>query len=116
LLEAVLQDCEPGEQLHIAFDRSLGHAILTLSREPARASFHGLPALERLSILAGQVGATITPAERILVSIPLRPSEVPSSVERARPVSRDADELREGQQRHDVRGARESHHGQSGTH
>jgi signal transduction histidine kinase len=116
LLGAVLQDCEPGEQLHIAFDRSLGHAILMLSREPARASFHGLPALERLSILAGQVGATITPAERILVSIPLRPSEVPSSVERARPVSRDADELREGQQRHDVRGARESHHGQSGAH
>ena len=116
LLSAILQECEPGEQLHIAFDRSLGHAILMLSREPARSAFHSLPALERLSTLAGQVGATITPGERILVSIPLRPNEVPSSVERARSVSRDADELREGQQRNDVRGARESHHGQSGAH
>ena len=116
LLGAILQECEPGERLHIAFDRSLGHVIVMLSREPARPAVHDLPSLERLSTLAAQVGATITPGERIVVSIPLRPGEVSSTVERARSVPRDADELREGQQRHDVRSARESHHGQSGAH
>jgi hypothetical protein len=116
LLGATLQECEPGEQLHIAFDRSLGHAIITMSRKPAPSAPHGLRALERLSTLAAQIGATITVGEWILVSVPLHPSEVSSAAERAISVSRDTDELREGQARHDVRGAREGHHGQPGAH
>ena len=116
LLEALLQECEPGEQLHIEFDRSVGHAIVAISRDVGRSTLRRRDVLERLSTLAGQIGATISVGERILVSIRLRLSEMSSTTERARSMPKETDELREGEPRHDVRGAREGHHGQTGAH
>ena len=117
ILEATLQECEPGEQLHIAFDRSVGHAIVAICREEGRSALRHLPVFERLSTLAGQIGATISVGERLQISIRLRPTDVSSTAERLRSVPKnDEDELREGEARHDIRGARESHHGQAGAH
>jgi signal transduction histidine kinase len=116
LLEAAVQECEPGEELHIGFDRSVGHAIVAISREDGRSVLYRVNALERLNTLARQIGATITVGERLLVSIPLRASDVPATPDRARPIPNDAQALPEGEARHDVGGARESHHGQTGTH
>ncbi len=116
LLEATVQECEPGEQLHIGFDRSAGHAIVAISREEGRSALYRVNSLERLSTLARQIGATITVGGRLLVSIPLRSTDIPLTVDRARPVPTDVQELHEGEARHDVGSARESHHGQTGTH
>ena len=111
-----MQECEPGEQLHIGFDRSAGHAIVAISREEGRSALYRVNSLERLSTLARQIGATITVGGRLLVSIPLRSTDIPLTVDRARPVPTDVQELHEGEARHDVGSARESHHGQTGTH
>ena len=116
LLEAAVQECDPGEKLHIAFDRTVGHAIVAISREGSHSALHRLNTLERLGTLARQIGATITVGGRMLISIPLRSSDVSSTAERARPVSNDTERLSEGEARHDVGGARESHHGQTGAH
>jgi len=116
LLKAALQECEPGEQLHIGFDQPAGHATVVVSRESGHSSLRDLHALERLSTLAGQIGATITPGERTLVSIPLHSGEMAPTPELERPVPREADQLSDGEARHDVRSAREGHHGQTGAH
>jgi signal transduction histidine kinase len=116
VLEATLQECEPGERLHIDFLQATGRAMLTLSRESGYLALHAPHVLERLSALAGQIGATITAGERTTVSIPLRPGGMAASTERERTVSRDSGELSDGEVRHDVRSAREDHHGQAGAH
>ena len=116
LLKAAVLECGPGERLQIGFDRSAGHATLVISRESGHSPLRDLRVLERLSTLAGQIGATITAGERMLVSMSLRPSELAPSSERERSVPRDADELSDGEARHDVRGMREGHHGQTGAH
>lgn len=115
LLEAAVQECDPGEKVQIAFDRTVGHAIVAISREGGRYALQRLDTLERLSTLARQIGATITVGARTLVSVPLRASDV-STAERPKPVSNDVERLHEGETRHDVGGARESHHGQAGAH
>lgn len=116
LLEATLQECEPGEQLRIAFDRSVGHAIVAIRREEGRSAISRLDVLERMSTLAGQIGATISGGERMLVSIRLRSGDASSTAEQVRSVPQDTVELREGEARHDVRSAREGYHGQAGAH
>ena len=116
LLASTVQECDRGERLHIAFDRSVGHAIVAISREDGRSALHRLNTVERLSTLARQIGASITVGGRMLVSIPLRASDVSSTTDRARTVSTDTEQLREGEARHDVGSTRESHHGQTGAH
>ena len=116
LLKATLLECEQGERLHIGFDHSAGHATLVLSCESGLSPLRDVRMLERLSTLAGQIGAKITAGERTLVSISLRPSEMAPATERERSVPRDADELSDGEAPHDVRSTRESHHGQTGAH
>jgi signal transduction histidine kinase len=115
-LQATLQDCEPGEQIHIDFEQPPGHASLVLSRESGRPPIRDSRVLERLSTLAGQIGATITAGEALLLSIWLGQGEVSQTAERERAVSHGSGELGDGEMRHDVRGARESHHGQTGAH
>lgn len=126
LLEAAVHECNAGEELHIAFDRSVGHAIVTISRarglreqisrEGDRSVLHRRDMLERLSTLARQIGATITVGGRTAISIPLRASDGSSVAERTRSVSNDVERLHDGETRHDIGGARESHHGQTGAH
>ena len=116
VLQATLQECEPGERLHVDFLEVAGRATLAISCESGRSALRAPRVLERLSALAGQIGASITVGERTMVSVPLRPGEMAPSTERERIVPHDSDELGDGEARHDVRGAREGHHGQAGAH
>jgi signal transduction histidine kinase len=126
LLEAAVQECNPGARLHIAFDRTVGHAVVTIaragglreevSREGDHSVLHRRDTLERLSTLARQIGASITVGGRTAISIPLRASDASPVTERTQSVSHDVERLREGETRHDIGGARESHHGQTGAH
>ena len=115
VLQATLQECEPGEQLHVDFDRTVGQATVIISRESGRSPLRE-DAFERLRTLAKQIGATVSAGERTLVSIPFRAPETELSAERVRSVPGNSDELGDGEARHDVRGAREGHHGQAGAH
>jgi signal transduction histidine kinase len=115
-LHATLQDCESGEQIHINFDHASGHLSVTLSRESGRPPIGDIRVLERLNTLAGQIGATITAGETLLLSIRVGLGEVSQSAERERLVSRDSEGLGDGEAGHDIRSAREGHHGQTGAH
>jgi len=115
-LNATLQECEAGEHIHIDFSETGGRASLVLSRESGRPLVHDSHVLERLSVLAGQIGATISAGEGLPMSIQLRLGETPQSTERERSVLRQSGELGDGEAPHDVRSTRESHHGQSGVH
>jgi signal transduction histidine kinase len=115
-VHATLQECEAGEHIHIDFDQTSGRTNVVLSRESRRPPIPDAQVLERLNALAGQIGATITTGEGLPVSIQLRLGEVPQPSERERSVSREPSVLGDGETRQDIRGARESYHGQSGAH
>jgi signal transduction histidine kinase len=116
VLQAILRECEPGERLHLDFLQAAGRATLAISGESGDSVLHSPRELERLSALAGQIGATITAGKRTIVSIPLRSGGLAPAGERQLMVPRDAGGLGDGEARHDVRSARESHHGQPGAH
>jgi hypothetical protein len=94
----------------------VGRAILTISCQSGHSALRAPRVLERLSTLAGQIGATITAGERTMISVPFRASGATASTERERSVPRESVDLSDGETRHDIRSARESHHGQSGAH
>jgi hypothetical protein len=116
VLQAILQECKAGERLHIDFLETAGQTTtVAISCESGHSPLRDPGALERLGALAGQIGATITPGERTTVSVPFRAGGVAPSRERERTVPRESGELRDGEAPHDVRGAREGHHGQTGA-
>jgi signal transduction histidine kinase len=116
-LQAALQECETGEQLRVEFgDTTAGQASVVLSSESGRPLIGDRSALEGLVTLAEQIGATVTVSDRVFVAVPILAGE--TGVERTnreRSVKREAIGLDTGEARHDVRSARESHHGEAGA-
>ena len=117
-LQAALQECGPGEQLHVEFDQAADRASVIVSRQGGHPPIRDARALERLTALARQIGFSITAADRVSVSIQFHPGNVDHvrSSERERSVPRESGGLGDGETRHDVRGAREGHHGQTSAH
>ena len=116
-LHAALQECESGEELRIAFEHPAGRANVVISGQAGRAPIQNSASIDRLGTLAGQIGATITTSERVIVSVPLYAGDNGrASSEQERTVPRESLSLGDRETRHDVRGARESHHGQAGAH
>jgi signal transduction histidine kinase len=116
-LQGALQECESGDQLRLGFEQPAGRAAVVISCESGRAPIHDPGALDHLGTLAGQIGATVVSAECVVVSLPLGPSDTGrQSGERERSLPRESGGLGDGETRHDLRGAREGHHGQAGAH
>lgn len=117
-LQAVLQECSSGERLQVEFVQSAGRATAIVSRDSSRPPIRDADALERLGVLATQIGASFTAAERVELSLHFRPSDNGrvQAADRERSVPRDSNGLGDGEARHDVRGSREGHHGQTGAH
>jgi signal transduction histidine kinase len=116
VLQAILQESKPGERLRIDSLQTAGRATLAISCESGHSLLRGPGVLERLSALAGQIGATIAAGEPTMVSLPFRPVGMAPSREHDRVVLRDSAQLSDGEVRHDLGGAREGHHGQAGAH
>jgi len=115
-LQAVLQECESGDHLRIGFEQPADRAAVVISCESGRSPIRDASALDHLGRLAGQIGALIAVSERVVVSIPLRLGDQGRpSADRERSLH-EAGGLRDGEARHDVRSAREGHHGQAGAH
>jgi signal transduction histidine kinase len=114
-LQATLRECQSGEQVHVDFDQPAGRATVVISRESENPPIRDSKVLDRLNVLADQIGATITAGERVSVSLHLRSSDVTSSGERERSLPTEPDGLGDGEVRHDVGSARESHHRQTGA-
>jgi signal transduction histidine kinase len=116
-LQAALQESETGEQLRVEFgDTTAGQASVVLSCESGRPLIGDRSVLDGLVALAEQIGATVTVSDRVLVAVPILAGE--TGVERAdreRSVKREVVSLDAGEACHDVRSARESHHGEAGA-
>lgn len=117
-LQAALQECSSGEQLHVEFEQAAGRASVVVAHDTGRPPIRDSNALERLASLARQIGAAFSAAERVLVSIQFQPGDngLARASERERSVPRESGGLSDGEARHDVRGAHEGHHGQAGAH
>ena len=117
-LQAALQECSSGEQLNVEFEQMAGRASVVVYHDTGRPPIQNASALERLGTLARQIGASLTAAERVHVSLQFHPgaNELASATERERSVPRESGGLSDGEARHDVRGAREGYHGQAGAH
>ncbi|MEO6527109.1 MAG: hypothetical protein ABIP93_10830 [Gemmatimonadaceae bacterium] len=137
VLQAVLHECQEGDQLHLDFDDSIAdRAIVIVSCESGRRPLVDEGALARLSSLALQIGASLSAGEQLLVSVPMGvrdegdPLE-PHDTERERPIprdgldardardARDASDARESagrEPRDDIGSARQRHHGETGAH
>jgi signal transduction histidine kinase len=113
VLQAILRECQLGERLRIDVLLTAGRVTLAISCESGYSPLRVPGVLERLSALAGQIGATIAAGERTTVSVPFRPGGMAPSREHERMVPRDAVQLSDGETRHDLGGAREGHHGQT---
>lgn len=116
-LQAALLECEAGEELRVEFgDTSAGQASVLLSCESGRPLISERSVLDRLMGLAAQIGATITVSDHVFLAVPILIGNTgPEGPEQERAVVREVVDLNIGEARHDVRGARESHHGEAGT-
>jgi signal transduction histidine kinase len=117
-LQAAVRECGSGERLNVEFEQAPGRASVIVSHEAGHPPIRDADALERLGTLAQQIGASLTAADRVLVSIQFQPGDnaLVRASERERSVPREPGGLSDGEARHDVRGAREGHHGQAGAH
>ena len=118
-LQAALRECDSGDRLQVEFKQSTGRASVVVSHDARRPPVRDAHALDCLVVLARQIGASVTAEEdRVLVSIQFRPGkhDLERAVEREPAVPQPAGGLGGGEPRHDVRGAREGHHGQAGAH
>jgi hypothetical protein len=90
-LEAIIQECVPGEQLSLTFnDSAADRATVTVSSNAEHPPLADIGALERLGMLAGQIGATLAVGDRVRLSVPMdvasredRPPQIHRGAERA---------------------------------
>jgi signal transduction histidine kinase len=115
LLLAALHEAAAGDELMVAFADVLnGRVTVRLECAPARPPVARPEALRRLGALTSRMGATLVTGQQLLLSLPVqegRAEEVEAAV--ASPTERDRSEG--GESRHDLRGARQREHGQSGA-
>ena len=114
VLQAILQECMEGDQLQLEFsgpvdDRGTVRVTCESGREPIRDA----ASLERLSLLSLRIGASISAAREVLVSIPMQAplGDESHSVHAERSVPRGPVSLSDGDARDDVAGSRERQHG-----
>ena len=116
-LQATLQECVEGDQLHLAFrDPVRGMATLSIACESGRRPLEDAASLERLTSLARRMGASIAVSECVLLSVPMHARDGVDAVEGERSVPRGAVNLGDLDSRDDLRGPRQRQHGQSGAH
>ena len=118
-LQVALHECDSGDRLQIDFKESTGRASVAVSHDTRRPIIRDARALEHLGALARQLGASFTAQEdRVVLSIQFRPGgrDPDRPVDHERLVSPQREALGDGEPSHDVRGAREGHHGQPSAH
>jgi signal transduction histidine kinase len=120
LLLVALQESVAGDELKISFCETVGdRATIRLQRIPARPAISQGTALERLGILADQMGATLEVDDRVVLSFRAYGTEAiapPIEVSTPVAVNSSADAPRRsghGDTRHDGRSPRQREHGQS---
>ena len=122
LLLVALQESVAGDELSITFGETAGdRATVCLQRVPPRPAISQGAGLERLDILAKQMGASLEGDNRLVLSFLAYGAEAiapPIEVSTPVPINASADapvRSADGDARYDSRGPRQREHGQSGS-
>jgi hypothetical protein len=122
LLLVALHESVAGDELNITFSENAGdRATIRLQRVPPRPAISDSAGLERLDMLARQMGAKLEADGHLILSFLVYGAESiapPVEVSTPVPVSASADvpaRSADGDARHDGRGPRQREHGQSGS-
>lgn len=121
-LLAALSESRAGDQFVLQFaERSAGRATVELSLETGRPPITDAVAAKRLSAMAARISASVDAGTSVIISVPIQsvvvdpPLAKPAERATERPVALETTALREGEPRHDVRGAGEREHGETGA-
>jgi hypothetical protein len=114
VLQAVLQECIEGDQLQLEFSGPVdGRGTVNIACESGREPIRDAASLERLSSLSLRIGASISAARQVAVSVPMQAplgdASLPLHTERS--VPRGPVSLSDGDARDDIAGSRERQHG-----
>jgi signal transduction histidine kinase len=116
VLQAILQECVEGDQLHLAFGGPVeGRGTVSISCETGREPIRDKSMLERLTSLSQRIGASISTGEQISISVPMQApigEERPVIVaEQERSVARAPAGLGDRETRDDLASPSQRHHG-----
>ena len=114
VLEAALQESQAGEQIHLTVDEhGEDRVAICLSHKSTHAPIERRTALDRLTTLARGIGASVTFADPVVISLPLQSGDRGSRVvtERSAPGKATGSAVVEAS--HNLGSAREDDHGQT---
>jgi signal transduction histidine kinase len=114
VLEAALQESRTGEQIHLTFDENgEGRVAIGLSHKSSHVPIERRNALDRLAALARRIGASVTFADPIVISLPMHGGDRETQVGAGQQVPGDTIESGVAEVSHNLRSPREDDHGQA---
>ena len=114
VLEAALQESRTGEQIHLTFDESAeGRVAICLTHKSSHALIERRNTLERLTAVARSIGASVTFADPIVISLPMYGGDRETQIATGHSVPRETTGSGVVETSHNLRSPREDDHGQA---
>jgi signal transduction histidine kinase len=114
VLEATLQESRTGEQIHLTFDENAeGRVAICLSHKSSHTPIERRNTLERLTALARRIGASVTFADPIVISLPTHGGDRETQIATGHSVPGETTGSDVGEASHNLRSPREDDHGQA---
>jgi signal transduction histidine kinase len=114
VLEAALQGSHTGEQIHLTFDENgESRVTVSLSHRSNHAPIERRNALDRLTTLARRIGASLSFADPITISLPMHDGEQGARAASEPPVRSDTIVSGVAETPQNLRSTREDDHGQA---
>ena len=114
VLEAALQESRAGEQIHLTFDENdEGRVAICLTHKSSHAPIERRNTLEGLTTLARRIGASMTFADPIVISLPMHGGDRESQIATGHSVPSETTGSGVAETSHNLRSPREDDHGQA---
>jgi signal transduction histidine kinase len=114
VLEAALQESRAGEQLHLTFDdNGEGRVAICLSHRSGHVPIERRNTLDRLTSLARRIGASLTFADPIVISLPMYGGDRETQLATKDSMPGDGSRSAVAETSHNLRSSREDDHGQA---
>lgn len=114
VLEAALQESHTGEQIHLTFDENgEGQMAIGLSHKSSHALIERRNALDRLATLARRIGASLTFADPIVITLPMHDGDQGARAATEHPGRSETIGSGVAETPHNLRSTREDDHGQA---
>lgn len=114
VLEATLQESRMGEQIHLTFDENdEGRVAICLSHKSSHTPIERRNALEHLTALARRIGASVTFADPIVISLPMHGGDRGTQIATGHSAPGETTGSDVAETSHNLRSPREDDHGQA---